>query len=105
MGEHKRLTELGIQVKKPKILTGPNQPLRYVLEKEILIHGFQIKPSKYPEKNERCMKVGYSHDNKKYVAFTIANHLMEYLEAVEAKGIEFPVYATITNKNDFYEFI
>lgn len=51
------------------------------------------------------MKLQYMHENKMYVAFTIAKHLMNTLEEAEAKKTEFPFYATITNKNEIYEFI
>ena len=102
MEELKKFSDLNVKVNKPKVLSGQKQPLRYVLDKQITVYGFEIKPSKYPNKSENCLKMQYKHEDKMYVAFSIAKHLMQILQTLPEDA--FPFTTTIINKNEIYEF-
>lgn len=101
MVEPKRFSDFGIKVK-PNKMPGQRGPLRHILEMEIMVTDFRIKPSKYPEKSDRCLWIQYKFDNKLYVAFSIAQFLMTQLEELPEGGL--PFYTKISNKNEIYEF-
>jgi hypothetical protein len=101
MAEPKRFSELNVKVNYTRLI-GQKQNLRNVLEKEITVHAFLIKPSKYPGKSDRCLYLQYNHEGKMYVSFSIAKYLMETLECLPETA--FPFITTISNKNEIYEF-
>ncbi|MES2287533.1 MAG: hypothetical protein V4547_17695 [Bacteroidota bacterium] len=102
MAEPKKFSELGIKLK-PTKMPGQRGHLRHVLEKEILVCDFRIKPSKFPQKSEQCLWIQYKIDDKLFVAFSIAQFLMIQLKELP-EGWE-PFITTITNKNEIYEFV
>lgn len=102
MAEPKRFSELGIKIK-PEKMAGVRGHLKHVLEQEILVCDFRIKPSKFPQKSEQCLWIQYKHNDKLYVAFSIAQFLMIQLQELP-EGWQ-PFLATITNKNEVYEFV
>jgi hypothetical protein len=101
MTEFKKFSELNVKIESKRLL-GQKQHLTHVLGKEIVVHAFQIKPSKFPGKSDRCLYLQYSEGGKMYVAFSIAKYLMEVLEALPESA--FPFSTTISNKNEIYEF-
>ena len=101
MAEPKKFADLNIKIK-PNKLSGQKQNLKYVLDQSITVHAFRIQPSKYPDKSEKCLWLQYSHNDKMYVAFSIATLLIQTLE--QTKDDDLPFTTTITNKNEIYEF-
>jgi hypothetical protein len=101
MAEPKKFSELGVTLK-PNKLVGEKRALRHVLDVDITVHDFRIKPAKYTNKSDKCLYLQYSIDGKMYVAFSIAKFLMETLQALPADSL--PFTTKITNKNEIYEF-
>ena len=98
----KRFSDFGIKVVNKKFV-GEKIRLGKVLNTEIMIHAYYIKPSKYPEKgSENCLWLQISVDGKKYISFSIAKILMETIQKVTEGS--FPFITKIVNNNDSYEF-
>jgi hypothetical protein len=98
----KKFSDLGIKVENKKFV-GEKTRLAKVLNTEIIVHGYCIKPSKFPEKgSDKCLWLQISVDGKKYVAFSIAKILMETLQRIPDDS--FPFTTKIVNNNDSYEF-
>ena len=98
----KRFSELGIKIE-GKRFVGEKIRIAKVLNKEITVHHYEIKDSKYPERgSDKCLYIQISFENNKYVAFSIAKILMKTLDKIPAK--DFPFKTTIVNDNDQYEF-
>lgn len=76
MAEPKKFSELGVKITSTKLI-GQKQDLRDYLDKEIVIHNFVIKPSRYPGKSDRCLHLQYCFEDKMYVSFSIATLLMQ----------------------------
>ncbi len=100
--EPKKFSDLGIKITHTKFV-GEKIRLAKVLNTEIMVHGYRIKPSKYPEKgSDNCLHLQISVGDKKYVAFSIAKVLMETLPKIPESS--FPFSTKIINDNDSYEF-
>jgi len=98
----KKFSDLGIKSTSTKFV-GEKIRLAKILNTEITIHAYHIKPSKYPEKgSDNCLWLQISVDDKKYVAFSIAKLLMETIKKVPED--DFPFTTKIINDNDVYEF-
>lgn len=99
---HKKFSELGIKVEHKKYV-GEKIRLAKVLNTEITIYSYEIKPSKYPKKeNDLCLYLQISVGDKKYVAFSIAKLLMDTIQKIPKEA--FPFTTIIRNDNDIYEF-
>ncbi len=102
MEEYKKFADLGIQTTHKKLI-GDKIRLGKILNTEIVVHYFVIKPSKYPEKgSDFCLWIQISIEGKKYVAFSIAKALMETIQRVPVDA--FPFVTKISNENEIYEF-
>ncbi len=98
----KKFSDLGIKVENKKFV-GEKIRLAKVLNTEIIVHDYEIKPSKYPDRgSDKCLWLQISVDGKKYVAFSIAKILMETL--LKTSKDSFPFTTKIVNTNDSYEF-
>ncbi len=98
----KKFSELGVK-SKTKTFVGEKMRLAKVLNTEIIVHFYEIKPSKFPERgSDDCLYLQISIDGKKYVAFSIAKYLMQTLKEIPEDG--FPFSTQIVNNNDSYEF-
>lgn len=74
-----------------------------VLNKEIKVWGYEIKPSKYPDKgNGKCLYMQIEIDGLKRVLFTGSGVLMETLELVPKDA--FPFTTTIVKENERFQF-
>jgi hypothetical protein len=100
--QHKKFSDLGIKSTHKKFV-GEKIRLSKVLNTEIVVHGYEIKPSKYPERgSDKCLHLQISVDGKKCVAFSIAKGLMETIQKIPESS--FPFSTKIVNDNEIYEF-
>ena len=100
--EIKKFSELGIKTTSTKFV-GEKIRLSKILNTEIVVHAFHVKPSKYPERGSvNCLWLQISVNGKKYVAFSIAKLLMEAIQKVPEDS--FPFSTIIINENEVYEF-
>lgn len=92
----------GLKINQKRFI-GEKIRLAKVLNTEIVIHDFEIKPSKYPDSgNDKCVYIQLSIEGKKYVAFSIAKVLMSTLSQLPENA--FPFTTKIISNNDYYEF-
>lgn len=97
-----RFSELNI---KPKSngMEGEKIKIDRVLNKEIKILRYEIKPSKYTEKgNGNCLYMQAEVDGAKRVIFSGSTILMDMIQ--QAPETAFPITATIVKENDRLEF-
>lgn len=98
----KKFSDLGIKVQR-KNFVGEKIKIHKILNVEIMVHAYYIKPSKYPEKgSQNCLWMQISMAGTKYVVFSIAKLLMETLQNVQESN--FPFVTTIVKNDEMYEF-
>lgn len=68
MKEIKKFSQLGIRLINNGF-EGEKIKIERVLNREVIIHDFKIEPSKFPDKNEKCLHMQISVDNQKRVIF------------------------------------
>ena len=99
--EPKKFSDLGINVDHKKFVGNKVQLHKYI-NIEMVIHDYEIRPSKYPERGSNdCLWLQISMEDKMYVTFSVSKVLMKTLKLIPEEG--FPFSTTIVNKNDCYE--
>lgn len=90
---------------KPAGLDGTKVKIDDILNKEILIHSFKVRDSRYPNSNSRdCLTVQFSMadaPDEKYIFFTGSCVLRDQME--EYKD-QLPFYTTIKKIDRYYSF-
>lgn len=98
----RKFSDFGIKPERKRFV-GEKIKLAKILNTEIMIHWYQIMPSRYPERgSDTCLWMQISVDGTKRVAFSIAKVLMEEIQKVPVD--HFPFTTKIINDNDIYEF-
>ena len=98
----KRFSDFGIKAEYTSFV-GDKVKLHKILNTEIKVHAYHIKPSKYPKNgNNDCLWLQVSMNETKYVAFSVAKVLIETIQKVDEK--DFPFLTKIISNNDRYEF-
>lgn len=83
-----------------KYLDGEPIKIEDVIDKEILVLDHAIFNSKY--NNDECLKIKFKLNEKEYVLNTGSKILREQInEDVE----EFPFFAKIIKKNNYFKFV
>lgn len=89
-------------------LEGDKRPLGDILNKEILILGFTIAPSKFAGENSKdCVKIQWAYPSKpeeKFVVFTGSRVLLVQLRGIEKNLEEGPVLTTIRKEGRYFTF-
>lgn len=101
MKEIKKFNQLGIS-HTTSGFEGDKIKIERVLNREIVIHNFKIVPSKYPDKNDKCLHMQVSVDNRKHVIFCTGVALQIILNKIPKE--DFPFATTIVKENMRYEF-
>lgn len=84
-------------------LIGKKIPIRFVLDKEIVVEKFRIKDSKYSEKNnEKCLHLQIIFKDERRVIFTGSGVLMDQILKINEDCL--PFKTTIVELNEHYEF-
>ena len=97
----KNFKDLGVSPTKP-VLQGEKIKIDRVLNKEIIVHSYEIKDSKYDRGNGKCLYIQIELDGQKRVLFTGSGVLMETIQKVPADA--FPFTTTIVKDNDRFQF-
>jgi hypothetical protein len=98
------LKKLGINTQ-PTGLVGKKIDMEDVFDKDIILHAYEIRDSKYPRKpGEKCIWMQIELEEKKRVCFTTSVVLMKTLEQVDRE--QFPIQTRIikNNSNRSFEF-
>lgn len=93
-----RFSDLGIQ---PTFnhFTGDKIKINKVLNKEIKVIDYVIKPSKF---KGNCLHIQIEVEGTKHIVFTGSNILSETIEKVPKQS--FPFQTVIVQENEHYEF-
>lgn len=84
-------------------LVGEKIKIDKVLDKQITVQKFTIRPSKYTEKgNGQCLKIQILYGEENRVIFTGSGSLMETIQKIPADA--FPFTTTIKKENDCFQF-
>lgn len=94
----KSFKELGI---KPNVNTfvGEKIKIERILNKEIIVHDFEIKPSKF---EGEVMTIQIQVNDDKRIVFTGSKVLIDLMKLVPRS--EFPFMTTIVKENEYFEF-
>lgn len=93
-----KFSDLGIKPES-KHFTGNKIKISKVLNKEITVHGFSIKPSTF---KGNCLHLQISMDGTMFVIFTGSTILIDTIKRVPKES--FPFETTIVEENDHFEF-
>ncbi len=103
--ELKRFSELGVEASNDNLL-GEKIKVGKVLDKEIRVVDYKIKPSKYTEKgtgkNGKCLHLQIFFDDANRVIFSGSANLMNLLEKIPKS--DFPFLAKIVKVDERFEF-
>jgi hypothetical protein len=98
----RQFKEMGITAER-KAFVGDKIKVERILNREVIIHGFRIEPSKYLEKgNGKCLYMQIELKDEKHVVFTSSMYLQDMIAKVPDDG--FPFKTTIVKINDHFEF-
>ena len=97
----KKFSDFGVQPSMP-ILQGDKIKIERILNREIIVHGFQLKDSKYDRGNGKCLYIQIELDGEKRVVFSGSGVLMDTINKIPKEG--FPFTTTIIKDNERYQF-
>jgi hypothetical protein len=88
-------------------LKGDKISIDKVINKEIIVHRFQIRDSKFKDNekiknNDKCLYIEIFHKDDYHVVFTGSGVLMDQIQQV--KDSDFPFKTTITKEDKRYQF-
>lgn len=99
---HKSFKDFGIE-STASTFSGEKIEIYNVLNKEVLVKGYKIDPSKYPEKsNGMRLTIHIDIDGRERIIFTGSVILQDMIKKVKAD--DFPFTATIIKENKGYKF-
>ncbi len=102
MEKVKKFSDFGVKID-DKRFVGDKVKLHKNLNVEIVVHDFDIKPSKYPERGSAdCLWLQLSIDGKKCVSFSVSKYLIKMIQQVPKDS--FPFSTKVINNNDRFEF-
>lgn len=88
---------------KVKGFVGDKIKIDRILNKEIIVHGFEIKDSKFEGRgNGKCLYLQIEWKEEKHVVFTSSIYLMDMIGKVAPE--DFPFTTTIVKTNEHLEF-
>lgn len=93
--------ELGIE-ESPKGFIGNKIEVDDLLNKSIIVHRFEIRPSKYDKGTGKCLYMQIEVDEKNRVVFTGSRRLMETIQKINES--DFPFKTTIIKKDKSFLF-
>ena len=93
----KRFSEFATE----QTVDGDKVKLDDILNKEIVVTGFNVTQSKYQNNGKNCLKLQFEHKGIKHVLFTGSNVLINQIERYQK---EIPFISTIKKVDKFYTF-
>lgn len=96
----KKFTDFGITIEK-KGFTGDKIKIERLLNREIVVHAYEIKPSKF-EGKDKCLHLQISLNGTMHVVFIGSKSLMEIIEKVPKE--DFPFETTIVKPDQQFIF-
>ena len=87
--------------KEEGLLDGKKKKIEEILNVEITVISYKVKPSKFPDKSPHYTTIQFQQDNEKFVVFTSSIILTEQLERYKE---ELPFVATIKKSGKAFTF-
>ncbi len=85
----KKFSDFGIKVES-KAFVGKSIDITDVINKEIIVHRYQIDPSKHPKKpGDMCLTLQIEIDEEMRVVFSGSFYLQQMIQKVSADGFPF----------------
>ncbi|MBL7902924.1 MAG: reverse transcriptase [Bacteroidia bacterium] len=97
----KNFKDLGVKPNLPA-MQGDKIKVDRILNREITVHSFQIKESKFDRGNGKCLYMQIEVDQQKRVLFTGSGVLMDTIQQIPVDS--FPFITTIVKENDRFQF-
>ncbi len=98
----KKFSELNVEPSTNGLI-GDKIKINRILNCEIIIHGFEIKDSKFADKgNGKCLYIQIEFDGARRIVFTGSGVLMDTINKIPKD--DFPFTAKIVKENDRFEF-
>jgi hypothetical protein len=95
--------DLGIAAPPSSAMVGEKIKISKVLNREITVHAFSTKPSKFMDKGSgTCLNLQIAVDGDKRVIFTSSTVLLDQVKRVPED--KFPFKTKIVQKDEAYEF-
>lgn len=98
----KQFSDFGIKLKNSHFV-GDKIRIAKVFNREIIIHGYKIEPSKFKDKSENRLCLQIELNNEKHIIFTSSTVLKDQITQVTDDL--FPFRATITQVGEHFEFM
>lgn len=95
--QYKRFSDFADE---PPILDGNKMKIKEILNKEILVTGFQINPSKF-DHTDNCLTLQFKLDEENHVIFSGSQVLIDQIEKYQDK---IPFLTTIKKINKYFAF-
>lgn len=83
------------------LLEGKKKKIDQILNMEIIVLGYKIKPSKFQDKSPQYTTIQFEQNGEKYVIFTSSTVLTEQLEKYKK---ELPFITTIKKSGKAFTF-
>ena len=97
----KNFSDLGIKPSK-KMFIGDKIKINRVMNREIVVNGFEIRPSKYPDKGKDALVLQIEFEGESRIVFTGSKVLIDQILQVGTE--DFPLKASIVQNGEHYEF-
>ena len=97
----KTFGDLGIKPSR-KMFVGDKIKINRLMNIEIVVNGFEVRPSKYPDKGTDALILQIEFEGEPRIVFTGSKVLIDQISQVGSD--DFPFKATIVKNGEHYEF-
>lgn len=99
-----KFSDFEIKPLERKAMQGDQIKVERILNREIVIHSYDIRDSKYKDKgNGKCLYMQIELDNIKRLVWTGSVFLQHYIQQIAEN--KFPFQAKIIKENDSLKFV
>jgi len=94
----KNFSQLNIKTSTQASLQGEKININQVIDREIVVHKYNLKPSKFPKDNyDKCLHIQIEYKGQPRVLFSTSRYLIDQIE--QAKDL-LPFKTTIVERQD-----
>lgn len=85
-----------------KMFVGDKIKINRVMNREIVVNGFEVRPSKYPDKGKDALVLQIEFEGESRIVFTGSKILID--QVTQVADTDFPFRTTIVQNGEHYEF-
>lgn len=97
----KNFGDLGIRPSQ-KMFIGDKIKINRLMNREIVVNCFEVRPSKYPEKGKDALILQIEFEGESRIVFTGSKVLID--QVLQVGTDDFPFTTTIVKNGEHYEF-